>query len=477
MLFNSFEYFCFLVIVFLGYFACPFRFRWLLLLIASYVFYMAWRWEYIFLIVGQTLVNFYCGRRIAHSENLKIRRMWLAGALVWSLGLLFFFKYYEFVYRSISAVGSMGGIGNPMPTLNLILPVGISFYTFQTLSYTLDVYYNKIDEETHLGRFALFVSFFPQLVAGPIERASNLLVQFRRNNKLDIDRLSSGAKLILWGLFKKVVIADRLALYVDRVYGDPQAYSGSTLLLATYFFAFQIYCDFSGYSDIAIGSARLLGYDLMQNFRLPYFAASFSDFWHRWHISLSTWFRDYLYLPLGGNRVAYGRWTVNIITVFILSGLWHGANLTFVLWGSIHGMLYLVEGTVSPYTERACEWLRIKKSSLLPFRVFFTFNTVVFAWIFFRAQSIGDALTITNRIFTDFPGQFYPGPSQITTLLGLLLIIFLILIQFMQQRGLVYLYNTGGTWPIYVRWTSYVALILCISIFGISNNEFIYFQF
>ena len=331
MLFNSFEFAVFFIIVVLLYFALPFRYRWLHLLISSYIFYMSWRWEYIFLIVGQTVVIFYCGRNIARSEGVFRRKVWLTLSLVWSLGLLFFYKYYDFARRSLEEAGAELGMTPALPMMDVIVPVGISFYTFQALSYTIDIYTGNVEEERHFGRFALFMAFFPQLVAGPIERASNLLIQLRRNNSLDLERLSSGLALMLWGLFKKVVIADRLAIYVNQVYGDPSVHSGSTLLLATYFFAFQIYCDFSGYSDIAIGAARILGYDLMQNFRLPYLAQSIAGFWRRWHISLSTWFRDYLYFPLGGNRVGLRCWVFNIIVVFTVSGLWHGAAWTFVV--------------------------------------------------------------------------------------------------------------------------------------------------
>ena len=414
MLFNSFEFVVFFAIVVLLYFALPFRYRWLHLLISSYLFYMCWRWEYIFLIIGQTVVNYYCGRQIAKAPPGPGRKGWLAISLVWSLGLLFFYKYYDFARRTIEDAGSAMGIDPALPMMDVILPVGISFYTFQALSYTIDIYRGDVEEERHFGRFALFVAFFPQLVAGPIERASNLLVQFRRENQLDLDRLASGLKLMLWGLFKKVVIADRLAIFVNQVYGDPSAYSGSTLLLATYFFAFQIYCDFSGYSDIAIGAARVLGYDLMQNFRLPYLARSFAGFWRRWHISLSTWFRDYLYVPLGGNRVGIHRWVFNIILVFTVSGLWHGAAWTFVFWGLLHGGFYLAERLIAPHGAKLVHTLRLPGGPVKLFRILLTFHLVLLAWVFFRAQSMEDAVLIVHRILTDLTGPLYTGPSQVT---------------------------------------------------------------
>jgi alginate O-acetyltransferase complex protein AlgI len=477
LLFNSPEFFLFFVIVVLGAFLCPFRFRWAFLLAGSYFFYMWWRWEYIFLIVAQTIVNFHCGRFIARSKDQGSRRLWLVVALVCSLGLLFFFKYYGFAARSLEGAGNLIGVGFDLPGQDILLPVGISFYTFQALSYSIDIYRNRIEEERHLGRFALFIAFFPQLVAGPIERASNLLKQFRRETRPEVERISSGLALILWGLFKKVVIADRLAIYVNLIYGDPHAQTGLSLLVATYFFAFQIYCDFSGYSDIAIGAARILGYDLMQNFRLPYLAESITDFWRRWHISLSTWFRDYVYLPLGGNRVTSGRWAANIIIVFGLSGLWHGANWTFLVWGLLHGFYYLAERVVGPSFVRACNAIRLQGLPLRFLRIVLTFHLVLLAWVFFRAQSVTDAFFIIGRILADPFGRFYPGPSQLTTFLGMALILFLVAVQILQSRGAVSLYFSGIRWPLLIRWPSYAALIFGMAIFGISNNEFIYFQF
>jgi alginate O-acetyltransferase complex protein AlgI len=477
MLFNSVEFALFFVAIVTLHFLIPFRWRWALLLVGSYVFYMWWRWEYAFLIATQTGLHFYCGRRIARSEDNSRKRFWLITGLSGGLGLLFFFKYYDFARRSLETAGQAVGADVALPLIDIILPVGISFYTFQALSYTIDVYRGQLKEERHFGRFALFVSFFPQLVAGPIERASNLLVQFRRKTFLDLDRLSSGLKLMLWGLFKKVVIADRLAIFVNQIYADPTAHSGPTLLLATYFFTFQIYCDFSGYSDIAIGAARILGYDLMQNFRLPYFAKSISEFWERWHISLSTWFRDYLYFPIGGNRVGYYRWCFNIIVVFAISGLWHGANWTFVVWGLLHGSYYLIERTAGPYAKNLVEALRLPKPLISLAQIAFTFHLVVIAWVFFRASSIHNAFFIVGRILGDLAGPIYLGPSTVTTALGMALILFLVGVQILQARDQISVHFSSTRWPVWLRWPTYATLIFGISIFGISNNEFIYFQF
>lgn len=362
MLFNSLQFLLFLPVVVALYFATPHRFRWALLLLASYYFYAAWRPEYLLLIIASTLVDYLCALRMGRLESRRRRKKYLVLSLGSNLGLLFGFKYLTFFNESTRAVFDQLNIFYGVPTFEILLPVGISFYTFQTLSYTIDVYRGARPPERHLGIFALYVSFFPQLVAGPIERSTRLLPQFFQHHGFDAGRVQSGLRLILWGFFKKIVIADRLAVYVNAVYANPSAYDGPSLLLATYFFAFQIYCDFSAYSDIAIGSARVMGFELMQNFRRPYFARSIQEFWQRWHISLSTWFRDYVYLPLGGNRVPTWRWYTNLLLVFLVSGLWHGANWTFVVWGALHGT-YLVFA-IATRDRRDHMWRRLEQ--LLP---------------------------------------------------------------------------------------------------------------
>ncbi|CAN5908465.1 hypothetical protein BH23GEM7_BH23GEM7_20090 [soil metagenome] len=341
MLFNSLQFLFFFPVVVALYFATPHRFRWTLLLAASYYFYACWKPEYLLLIIASTLVDYGAALGMGAAATQARRKAFLALSLGSNLGLLFAFKYFNFFNESARALFDQFNLFYGVPAFDVLLPVGISFYTFQTLSYTIDVYRGQREPERHLGIFALYVSFFPQLVAGPIERSTRLLPQFFEKHEFSADRVSSGLRLILWGFFKKIVIADRLAIYVNEVYGNPAGFDGPTLLLATYFFAFQIYCDFSAYSDIAIGAARVMGFELMQNFRRPYFARSIHEFWQRWHISLSTWFRDYVYIPLGGNRVPFWRWYVNLFAVFLVSGLWHGANWTFVVWGGLHGF-YLV---------------------------------------------------------------------------------------------------------------------------------------
>lgn len=477
MLFNSFEYILFFLVAVLVHFSLPQRWRlWFLLAVSCY-FYMRWQWQYIFLIAGQTAVNFFAGRQISRSRSELSRRFWLVSGLSVSLGCLFVFKYANFALDSAGALLQALGLPYLQTHLRVILPVGISFFTFQTLSYTIDIYRRKCPEETSFHRFALYVTFFPQLVAGPIERATNLLQQFKRVTCFDFSRLQNALPLIVWGLFKKVVIADRLAIYVNRIYQNPDLYNGPTLLLATVFFAFQIYCDFSAYSDIAIGSARILGYDLMQNFRLPYLASSISDFWKRWHISLSSWFADYVYIPLGGNRVNTWKWLRNIFAVFLLSGLWHGANWTFVAWGALHGTYYLIERfggkllkTILPQ-QLPCPGLRQILKQIV------VFSAVVLAWVFFRAASISDAGLILQRICSPWQGELYMGGSQLTTILSISLIILLFIVQLLQAKGLVSLYLSPSRTPQALRWSAYMLMLLGIALLGISSNAFIYFQF
>src|SRR6185437_1956217 len=396
MLFNTIEFAVFLPLVCLLYFVLPSRKRLGFLLLASYYFYMCWRWEYLLLILAQTELNFLCALGMGRSLTQARKRGYLIFALVSTLLILFFFKYFNFVAGTANSVVGLFGLRMNLPTLDFLLPVGISFHTFQTLGYTIDVYRGKIPPEKSFTKFALFVSFFPLLVAGPIERASNLLPQFDAPRRLRHENWVIGLQLILWGLIKKMVIADRLSTAVANVYADPHAFPGPLLILATFFFAIQIYCDFSCYSDIAIGSARLLGFKIMTNFKMPYFSTSLSEFWQRWHISLSTWFRDYLYFPLGGNRVKLGRWIFNILVVFCVSGLWHGASWTFVAWGAIHGTWLIFERILAAPATRLLALAHLTPQSA-PIRVarwFLVFAIVLCSWVFFRASSFAQAVTI-----------------------------------------------------------------------------------
>ena len=495
MLFNSIEFLLFLPAVVIAYFATPHRFRWALLLAASYYFYAAWKAEYLVLIVFSTLVDYWAAQKMGQKDDRSARRPYLVLSLISNLGLLFFFKYANFFGASVQAALDQFNIFADIPAFGFLLPVGISFYTFQTLSYSIDVYRGHVQPERHLGRFALYVSFFPQLVAGPIERSSRLIPQFFRDysvgHRFDFDRIRSGTTQILWGFFKKVVIADRLAIYVNEVYNNPGAYEGMSVVLATYFFAFQIYCDFSGYSDIAIGSARLMGYDLMENFRRPYFSKSIGEFWRRWHISLSTWFRDYLYIPLGGNRVLKWRLYYNLLVVFVVSGLWHGAAWTFVVWGALHG-LYLIAG-LATQSWRDAMWraaspvLRLLRPDRLRplIAMVVTFHLVLLAWVFFRANSINDIGVLYSQMLA-FDLEFLSRPRTLVAgIPGFSTFQLAIALASIAIMEVVHLWERGGNFhervlelAVPLRWIVWNALFFGIILFGtFGKQEFIYFQF
>lgn len=489
MLFNSIEFIIFLPLVVILHFLIPHKFRWILLLIASYYFYMCWKPEYIFLIIISTLIDYFASIMMDRQEQKSKKVVFLVISLCSNLGLLFLFKYFNFFNDSARMVLNHFNIFYGVPAFKMLLPIGISFYTFQTLSYSIDVFRGNQKAEKHLGIFALYVSFFPQLVAGPIERSTNLLPQFYKEHSFDYNRISDGLRLMLWGFFKKIVIADRLAILVNQVYNNPTDYNGLPLIIATVFFAFQIYCDFSGYSDIAIGTAQILGYRLMDNFKRPYFSKSISEFWSRWHISLSTWFKDYLYIPLGGNRVIKIRYFMNLFLVFLVSGLWHGANWTFVVWGALHGFYLVFSIIFDPIRQRIVGLLKIGDNIVYTkyFKICITFILVCFAWIFFRANSIDDALYIVRNLFnfegTRFVSQYLKlniasqlGMKKLELLVSFLVILFMETVHLIQRHSLMRQFLSRK--PIYVRWSIYYVVILTILIFGSFNlQEFIYFQF
>lgn len=482
MLFNSAEFVLFFVAIVLLYFSTPYRWRWALLLAGSYYFYMAWKPKFILLIIASTLLDYGVGRLMEVSKRDRSRRALLVLSLAGNLGLLFAFKYLDFFSEALNMAFSAAGSSYRVPLYHLILPVGISFYTFQTLSYTIDVYRRKTPVEKHLGIFALYVAFFPQLVAGPIERSSTLLPQFRNRNDFSFPRLSSGLRLMLWGMFKKLVIADLVAVTVERVYGAPQSYAGPLLLLATVFFAIQIYCDFSGYSDIAVGAARVLGYDLMVNFRQPYFSRSIAEFWRRWHISLSTWFRDYVYIPLGGSRVGQFRLAANLLAVFAISGLWHGAAWNFILWGALHGVCLAGSIATAGWRARLTAMLGLDKVPRLQafLQTIICFSLVLIGWVFFRAASLGDAVYILTNLLR------WSGPEAITlagaglgrfqmliALLGVASLFVVDFIAWKQPRFVLQLWDRRE-----VRFASYAVCFYSIVFFGVfDKSEFIYFQF
>jgi len=472
MLFNSFQFALFFPAVAAGYFLLPARGRWAWLLAASYVFYMAWEPGYVVLLWFSTLVDYAAGIGIAAADTRSRKRRWLAASLVCNLGLLFFFKYYDFFRGAAESILAAADLPMPFPRSPWLLPVGISFYTFQTVSYTLEVYWGRQAPERHLGRFALYVAFFPQLVAGPIERPQSLLPQLARFADFDYDRVTAGLRRMLWGFVKKMVVADNLAIAVDAVYGAPGGHEGPALALATMFFAFQIYCDFSGYCDIALGLAQVFGVRLMENFRQPYFAASLREFWGRWHISLSSWFRDYLYIPLGGNRGSARRCAFALATVFLISGLWHGAAWTFVVWGALHGAGVLLERALAGRV-------------LLPraVRVALTFVFVCAGWVFFRAASMADAKAIFAGLGTGW--NALPEPARLAASLDLEVsgLVFcvagiagVLLADAARERG--FSAESFGGLPAPLRWMAYSAAVWSIFLFGVLRQEaFLYFQF
>jgi alginate O-acetyltransferase complex protein AlgI len=483
MLFNSFQFLFFFPVVIAAYFIITPKYRWILLLGASYYFYMSWDFRYIVLIVFSTIIDYFAGILLYKTrENRKwIRRLILAASLTTNLGLLFFFKYFNFFSDNINSAFERFNIFAEVPAYDFLLPVGISFYTFQTLSYTIDIYRGKQTPEYHLGRFALFVSFFPQLVAGPIERSMNLLPQFREQFSFDYIRIRDGLLLMCWGFFKKVVIADRLAEYVNIVYNNPEMYGGMQNVLATLFFSFQIYCDFSGYSDIAIGSALVMGYRLMLNFRRPYLAASIHEFWQRWHISLSSWFRDYVYIPLGGRRVAKWRWQVNLFVTFAVSGLWHGAEWTFIIWGALHGFYLTFSIWTKKWQSGFNSLTRLDKvpALLRVLQALTTFVLVYISWIFFRARDTHEALLIISNIFNPvyfneavnlfrFPIDMYIAFTSI----GILLFV-----EVLEERFNIYRRIRLTKYSV-VKWLVLMIIIISIIVLGIWDEvDFLYFQF
>jgi len=467
MLFNSTHFFIFFIIVTLGYWSLGWAGRWRLLLFASCYFYMIFKPEYILILFFTIIIDYYAGIYL-ENKQIKRRKLLLILSIISNVGILAFFKYYHFAFENIGHILSIIQVKNPLPIFEYILPIGLSFHTFQAMSYTIEVYRGHQKAEKHFGIYALYVMFYPQLVAGPIERPQNVLPQFHKMQVYDFEKLKSGLMMMVWGLFKKVVIADRLSMLVDYAYENPIEKTGITLIIATFFYTFQIYCDFSGYSDIALGSAKVMGYDLMENFRTPYFSTSISEFWRRWHISLSTWFRDYLYIPLGGNRVSELRRYFNQFFVFLMSGLWHGAAWTFVIWGSLHGF-YLI-----------CAILRDKylPKLTLPKNLFgktvnllTTFILVMLAWVFFRAKGTKDALIILKKIATCSIFQEFKSPLNSTEMwFSLMLIVFLL-----WKESKFFNIDTQNTYRFF---TIVIFFALAIYFLGVFNtNQFIYFQF
>ena len=482
MLFNSFSFLIFFPIVTALYFLLPTRRRWLLLLVSSCIFYCFFIPKYLSILVFTIIVDYFAGILIERAQGQ--RRKWLlAVSIAANVGVLAAFKYLNFFINNADALAQFIGWHYSIRTLDIILPIGLSFHTFQAMSYTIEVYRGRQQAERHFGIYALYVMFYPQLVAGPIERPQNLLHQFREIHTFEYARVASGLRLMAWGLFKKAVVADSLAVLANLVYSDVSRYSGPVLSLATACFAFQIFCDFSGYSDVAIGAARVMGFRLMRNFDKPYYARDIAEFWRRWHISLSTWFRDYLYIPLGGNRLARWRWYLNLAVVFLVSGLWHGANWTFIVWGGLHGCYLIFSQITKPVRMKL-----VQVSGLARFPRFHqclstcvTFLLICISWIFFRATSLHDAYTVIRNLcsgwVTMIPqiiGITHQSWRALTIGVGGMLAIELVH-QVQQREAISIIFNRQPRW---VRWSLYYAT--CMALFFLhapEGDKFIYFQF
>ena len=485
MLFNSFTFLIFFPVVVTIFFVLPHRWRWAWLLAASCYFYMAFIPVYILILFFTIAIDYVAGILIEGAEG-KRRKMWLVMSIFANVGVLAVFKYFNFLSANANAIAEVFHWPYEFPILGIILPIGLSFHTFQAMSYTIEVYRGRQAAERHLGIYALYVMFFPQLVAGPIERPQNLLHQFYEKHVIEYERVTNGLRKIAMGLFMKVVIADRLARYVNVVYNNPTDFQGLSLVVATVFFAFQIYCDFAGYSLVAIGSAEVMGFRLMKNFDRPYLSRSISEFWSRWHISLSSWFRDYVYIPLGGNRVALQRWYFNLFITFLLSGLWHGANWTFVIWGALNGF-YLIFSLVTKDLREGFNraiGLASRPRFHTAVSILITFGLTCVAWVFFRAGSLTDALHVLSAtVARPTLHQIVPdavraeGISKFEVLYGFLLIGGLMTFEWISTR--VNVVRQFRMQPAWVRWPVYYATCMAIWLLGISTEAkaFIYFQF
>ena len=482
MLFNSIDFAIFLPIVFILYWFGTnknLKLQNFLIVAASYIFYGWWDWRFLSLIIFSTLIDYSVGLGLSKQENQTKRKLLLWTSIIANLGFLGFFKYYNFFLDNFITAFSFFGAEIKANSLNIILPIGISFYTFQTLSYSIDVFKRKLEPTKDFIAYAAFVSFFPQLVAGPIERATHLLPQFYKNREFDYSKAVDGMRQILWGLFKKIVIADNCAQFANLIFNNSADLNGSTLVLGALFFTFQIYGDFSGYSDIAIGTARLFGFDLMQNFNFPYFSRDIAEFWRRWHISLSTWFRDYLYIPLGGSRGSTRMKIRNTIIIFVVSGFWHGANWTFIIWGALNG-LYFLPLLLTKNNRKNLD--TVAQGRLLPtakefFQIFFTFGITVFAWIFFRAENINHAFRYIVGIFSSSLFSIPDHFGGINALITIVLTILFVLIEWSGREQQYAIQHLGIKWKRPLRYALYYTIIIAIFLFAGTEQQFIYFQF
>jgi alginate O-acetyltransferase complex protein AlgI len=478
MLFNTLNFAIFLPIVFIVYWFVTnksLKIQNLLLLVSSYFFYACWDWRFLFLLIFSTLLDYYTGLKMSDSDNKKIKKGWFWLSVCINLGFLGVFKYYNFFSASFAEAIAHFGLHVDPWTLKVILPVGISFYTFHGLSYVIDIYKDRIKAERNFVTYSVFVSFFPLLVAGPIERSTHLLPQIKEKRTFDLSKAIDGLRQILWGLFKKVVIADQCAEIANEIFNNAGNYSGSTHLLGALFFTFQIYGDFSGYSDIAIGTAKLFGIDLLRNFAFPYFSRDIAEFWRRWHISLSTWFRDYLYIPLGGSKGGLWMKVRNTFIIFLVSGFWHGANWTFIVWGGLNAIFIMPSIIFNTHRDNINI---VAQGKLFPtlkeiFSMLLTFSLTVFAWIFFRSASLGDAYQFLGKIFS---ASLFTHPVLLSKKLILLLFFFMIIEWFGREQQFA-IAKIGLKLPQPVRWVFYYVLLFAIFYFSGVKQQFIYFQF
>jgi D-alanyl-lipoteichoic acid acyltransferase DltB (MBOAT superfamily) len=481
MLFNSFSFLAFFALLAVVYYAIPHRYRWPLLLAASLYFYAAFSASYLVLLLGITMLTYGAGRAIENEAEPRRKRIFLGVSVVAVVGALLVFKYHDFVVGSFDGLAAVVGLTGPrFPRLGLVVAVGLSFYTFSCISYLIDVSAGRLGAERHFGHFALYVAFFPKLLAGPIERARPFLTELRRPVSFSGEGVTQGLQLMLWGLFKKVVIADRLAAFVDTAYGQAAFAAPADLVLATYFFAFQLYCDFSGYSDMAIGASRVLGIDLMENFRRPYFSTSVPEFWaKRWHLSLTGWFRDYMYVPLGGSRRSRLRRHANLMAVFMVSGLWHGADWTFVIWGGLNGIYQICSLVTRGVRERVTAAVTLPMGAGGVLRGLLTFHLILVTWVFFRADSLADATTVLSRVAAAagrLPTLLWVriGGGEILFSLGLIAV--LLGVEALDERRS--LWERLAARPVVVRWGVYYALIVSLIVLGTWNlQQFVYMQF
>ena len=482
MTLNSTQYLLFLPLTVLVYYVTPQKLRWLIILLASYFFYACWNIELVFWLGLITVVSYGAALMLDKKADRYAKKAIVVISSAGILAILLAFKYLNFTLEQISALSLAVGAPIQFAKVKWALPVGISFYTFIALGYLFDVYRGKIAATKHIGKYASFISFFPHIAQGPIDRATLLLPQFDEVHKFDYELVKRGLLMILWGAFKKMVIADRLAMLVDTVFNNVPSYSGQAFWIASIFYTFQIYCDFSGYTDMAIGSANLMGYHLYPNFNFPYLATSVADFWRRWHISLTSWFRDYVYIPLGGNRISEGRWVLNVMIVFLISGLWHGASWTFVLWGGIHGLCQVI----GKYKNKITDKYFMDKSGIVSPSVRFvntlvTFFIVNFLWSLFRANSIQEWQEMFSKLFVPMKNfdVFKLGMRKEDFIFSVGLLVLLMLLEYLHTKMDLYALIQKQALP--VRWTLYMAGVFIVVLFGVygtlSANSFIYFQF